>query len=209
MVKLTWFNHASFRLAAPGVVVYIDPWKLPPAAGDGDIVIISHIHHDHFDPAAAAARAKQDASFFGPADVIAKLGRGTVILPGQRIQEKGVGIEAVAAYNLTKSFHPKANNWIGVVLSIEGHRVYYAGDTDQTPEMNALEDIDLALLPVGGTYTLNAAEAARACKAIGPKAAIPSHWGDLVGSAADAAEFVAALEGCTAHLLKPGQSITL
>jgi L-ascorbate metabolism protein UlaG (beta-lactamase superfamily) len=121
---------------------------------------------------------------------------------------KDVTVETVAAYNIGKAFHPKSNQWFGVVLTIDGKRIYYAGDTDLVPEMNDLKDVDLALLPVGGTYTLHAAEAARAAKAIKCRSAIPYHWGDIVGTAHDAQLFAKAA-GCTAHVLQPGQSILL
>ena len=95
-----------------------------------------------------------------------------------------------------------------MVLTIDAKRVYYAGDTDFIPEMSELQDVDLALLPVGGTYTLNAAEAARACKAIGCKQAVPYHWGDIVGSASDAEQFVNTVE-CEGKLLKPGEKTSI
>jgi len=208
-VEIKWIHHASFRVAGKDAVVYIDPWKLPGTAGDGDVIIVSHSHFDHFSPADIAKAARKGASVIGPADVIEQLGSGKAISPGQCVTDKGVGIEAVPAYNIAKSFHPKGNNWIGAVITIEGKRIYYAGDTDQVPEMGKLADIDLALLPVGGTYTLNAVEAASACKAIGCKAAIPYHWGDIVGREADAAKFAAAVDCCTVHLLKPGGSLSL
>jgi L-ascorbate metabolism protein UlaG (beta-lactamase superfamily) len=121
---------------------------------------------------------------------------------------KDVTVEAVAAYNVGKAFHPKSNNWIGVVLTIDAKRVYYAGDTDFIPEMTELQEVDVALLPVGGTYTLSAAEAANACKAIGCKSAVPYHWGDIVGSKSDAEQFVQLAE-CEGKLLLPGQAVNI
>ena len=120
----------------------------------------------------------------------------------------GVSVTGVAAYNPNKRFHAKGNNWLGFVIEIGSVRIYYAGDTDLTDEMKSLRDIDIALLPVGGTYTLNAFEAVRACEAISPKAAIPYHWGDIVGSAADAQAFTDNAP-CPVHLLRPGDSVTV
>ena len=114
----------------------------------------------------------------------------------------------MAAYNVGKAFHPKDNRWCGAVFTLAGKRIYYAGDTDLVPEMSELNDVDLALLPVGGTYTLDAGEAAAACKQIGCKAAVPYHWGDIVGSSQDAEKF-AADAGCTVHVLRPGESLTI
>ena len=111
-------------------------------------------------------------------------------------------------YNPAKEFHPKSNNWVGFVIEIGGKRIYYAGDTDETPEMDALKNIDLALLPVGGTYTMNAAEAAEATKIFKPKQAIPYHWGDIVGSQSDADKF-AKSAACPVKVLSAGGSMTL
>ncbi len=95
-----------------------------------------------------------------------------------------------------------------MVLTIDAKRVYYAGDTDLIPEMEELQGVDVALLPVGGTYTLNAAEAARACKAIGCKSAVPYHWGDIVGSITDAEQFVRTAD-CQSKLVQPGETMTI
>lgn len=207
-VEIKWLGHASFRISGPESVAYIDPWKLDQAPHDADLVVVSHSHHDHFSPEDIAKVAKEDTAIIAPGDVVAKMRIASAVTPGDNITIKGVTVEAVAAYNVDKAFHPRSNQWIGVVLTIDAKRVYYAGDTDFIPEMEELQGVDLALLPVGGTYTLNAAEAARACKAIGCKSAIPYHWGDIVGSASDAEEFVRTAE-CEGKLLQPGETITV
>jgi len=207
-VEVTWIGHASFRIAGAESVVYIDPWKIPGDPHDADVVIISHVHHDHLSPADVRKVSKGDTSIIAPSDAIAQLHAANAVTPGDRMTLKDVTVEAVAAYNIGKAFHPRSNNWIGVVISIDGKRIYYAGDTDLIPEMSDLKDVDLALLPVGGTYTLNAAEAARACKAIGCKSAVPYHWGDIVGSASDAQKFADAAD-CDARVLQPGEKMTL
>ncbi|MGD0078997.1 MAG: MBL fold metallo-hydrolase, partial [Sedimentisphaerales bacterium] len=138
-------------------------------------------------------------------DVIAAEGKGEVLKPGQTLDISGVRVTGVPAYNPAKKFHPKANNWLGFVIEIGGKRIYYAGDTDETPEMDALKNIDFALLPVGGTYTMDANEAADATKQFKPRRAIPYHWGDIVGSRADADNF-AKKAGCPVTVLKPGES---
>ena len=86
-------------------------------------------------------------------------------------------------------FSSLSNNWIGFVITLGEKRIYYAGDTDRTPEMDAVRDIDLALMPVGGTYTLDGPEAAEAVDHFKPRRALPYHWGDIVGSRADADKF--------------------
>ena len=98
-------------------------------------------------------------------------------------------IRAVAAYNIGKKFHPKSAGWMGYVVTMGGESIYVAGDTDAVPEMNELKNITVALLPVGGTYTMSAKEAADVANRIAPALAIPIHFGDIVGSAADGKEF--------------------
>jgi len=207
-VEITWIGHASFRIAGGGAVVYVDPWKLPDAPHDADVVVVSHSHYDHLSAEDVAKVAKDDTTIVAPHDAAAKLAGAHAVDPGEAIAIHDVTVEAVAAYNVGKPFHPRGNRWIGAVVTIAGRRIYYAGDTDLIDEMSDLTDIDLALLPVGGTYTTTAAEAARACESIGCAAAVPYHWGDIVGSAADAQAFVDAA-GCHATLLLPGESLTL
>jgi len=150
----------------------------------------------------------EKTAVFAPASTTAQLSVARDIAPGQTVTVGAVTLQATAAYNVGKSFHPPGNQWCGAVITLDGKRIYYAGDTDQIPEMDELRDIDLALLPVGGTYTLSAAEAAQACKAIGCAAAVPYHWGDIVGEASDAEAF-AAKAPCPVTVLKPGGKMTL
>lgn len=206
-VEIKWIGHASFRIAGGGSVVYIDPWKLADSPRDADVVFVSHSHYDHCSPPDVRKVAKDDTVIIAPGDTIKQLGAANAVTPGDRVTVKEITVEAVAAYNIDKAFHPKGNNWVGAVITVEAKRVYYAGDTDLIPEMSDLKDVGVALLPVGGTYTLNAEQAAQACKAIGCAAAIPYHWGDIVGSSADADKFAAA--ACRVHVLQPGQSVTI
>jgi len=105
-----------------------------------------------------------------------------------------VTITAVPAYNIGKPFHPKANGWLGFVVEIDGVRVYHAGDTDFIPEMKHLQ-IDVALLPVSGTYVMTADEAIQAARTIKPRVVIPMHYGTVVGAVSDAERVKAALSG--------------
>lgn len=208
-IDITWLGHASFRIACDDGVAYIDPWKLSQPRRDADLVVVSHSHYDHCSPGDVAALRGKGTLVLAPADAAAKLGEARAVVPGQRIEAGKLAVATVAAYNIGKPFHPRANGWIGAVLCAEGKRIYYAGDSDRIPEMARLGSIDLALLPVGGTYTMDAAEAAQACRDIGCTVAIPYHWGDIVGSPADAERFVAAVQCCQARILQPGQSLTL
>jgi L-ascorbate metabolism protein UlaG (beta-lactamase superfamily) len=207
-VTITWLGHASFRISGGGGVVYIDPWKLPEQPHDADVVFVSHSHYDHCSRDDVAGVSGENTTVLAPADAVEELGRSNAVLPGQSMSIGGVTVETVAAYNVDKQYHPRGRNWLGAVITIDGRRIYYAGDTDEVPEMSDLADIDLALLPVGGTYTLTAAEAARACRAIGCKAALPYHWGDIVGEASDAETF-ADEAPCEVTILQPGQEMQL
>ena len=207
-VEIKWIGHASFRIAGDGTVMYIDPWKVPDQPHDADVVFVSHEHFDHCSGEDVAKVSKADTVVVAPPDAAGKLTDAGTIAPGQNVTVKGVTIDAVAAYNVSTAFHPKANQWCGAVVSIGDKRIYYAGDTDLIPEMSDLGEIDVALLPVGGTYTLDAAEAARACEAIGCKTAIPYHWGDIVGSGTDAEKFATGAT-CEVTVLQAGESMSL
>jgi L-ascorbate metabolism protein UlaG (beta-lactamase superfamily) len=206
-VTIQWFGHASFAISN-SIKVYIDPWKCNFSCHNADFILISHSHYDHFSTEDIEKVSNSDTRIIGPADVIKSLGRGEKIKPGQTLTFPTLTITAVAAYNPDKPFHPKSNHWVGYVLEIESKRIYYAGDTDLTPEMQALENIDLALLPVGGTYTFNGCEAAAALATFHPKQALPYHWGDIVGSKADAQKFTQK-SPCSAKVIIPGESITI
>jgi L-ascorbate metabolism protein UlaG (beta-lactamase superfamily) len=208
-LQIQWIGHASFRLASEEIVLYIDPWKLPAAQPDANLVFVSHGHFDHWSADDVAGVSRDTTTVVGPADVVESLPAGRVLTPGERLESAGVSLEGIPAYNVDKDFHPKANSWLGAMITLGGTRVYYAGDTDRIPEMDALSGVDLALLPVGGTYTMNAAQAAEACQAIGAKIAVPYHWGDIVGTEADAQAFVDATAGCDSRLIRPGDVISV
>jgi len=140
--------------------------------------------------------------------VIAKEKMGESIMPGLTVELDGARVIGVAAYNPDKDFHPKSNNWVGFVIEIGSKRLYYAGDTDLTEEMKALQNIDVALLPVGGTYTMDAAQASEAVSQFKPKMAIPYHWGDIVGGRSDAEKFAKSAQ-CETKILTPGETIAL
>lgn len=207
-MKITWLNHASFRIVGKNGTVYIDPWKLSGAKHDADLILVSHSHFDHCSKPDIEKISKASTVLVAPPDTIAELGYGQALRPGEELQIYPIDILAVPAYNVDKQFHPRSNDWTGWVISIDSTRIYYAGDTDLIPEMGELQNIDLALLPVGGTYTLAASQAVEACQTIGCKAAIPYHWGDIVGTEDDAKSF-AQNAPCEVHLLKPGQTLEI
>jgi L-ascorbate metabolism protein UlaG (beta-lactamase superfamily) len=207
-ITIQWLGHASFKICYEDKVIYIDPWKLKDSPGDATLVLVSHSHYDHYSQEDIAKAGGPDAKLIASADVIAKEKAGEAILPGLTVALDGIWLKGVPAYNPDKQFHPKSNNWVGFVIEIGSKRIYYAGDTDLTEEMKALKDIDVALLPVGGTYTMDAKEAAEATMHIKPKLAIPYHWGDIVGGRGDAEQF-AESAACEVKILEAGESAGL
>jgi L-ascorbate metabolism protein UlaG (beta-lactamase superfamily) len=207
-VTLQWLGHASFRICHKDDVVYIDPWKLKEGANDATVVLVSHSHSDHYSPDDLQKIWTANTKLISSADVVAKEGKGEILKPGQTIEVAGIKITGVAAYNPAKQFHPRSNNWLGFVIEINSIRIYFAGDTDIVDEMKSLKNIDVALLPVGGKYTMDANEAAQAVKFIKPKQAIPCHFGEVVGGESDAMRFAEAAD-CDVLLVKPGEIVML
>jgi L-ascorbate metabolism protein UlaG (beta-lactamase superfamily) len=197
--NIHWIGHASFRIEDGATQIYIDPWKLRAGSPKASVVLITHGHSDHYSPDDVALVEQPGTAFVAPADVAAKLkGRNVMAAsPGHTYQAGGVAVEAVPAYNRTKVFHPRSNNWLGYIVTLStGVRVYHSGDSDAIPEMGALK-VDVALMPCGGTYTMTAAEMAAAANLFNPKVLIPMHWGDIVGSKADADAVKKAFAGTT------------
>jgi len=200
-IEIRWLGHASFKISHTKTI-YVDPFKLEGNLEAADIILITHEHFDHCSPEDIKKIAKKDTLILLTPDCLSKLsrivdeGKTFVVRPGVKINiTNNLTIETIPAYNINKfrspgvPFHPKENEWVGYIINIDGKRIYHAGDTDLTPEMKNLKGIDVALLPVGGTYTMTAEEAANAVNAFKPEIAIPMHYASIVGSSADAERF--------------------
>ena len=184
---IDWLGHSSVRIRAEKIV-YIDPWKLGKS-GKADMVLISHPHSDHCSPGDVKKVMRDDTVIIATADCAPGLpGNIRVVQPGDEVSLGAIRVTAVPAYNVNKAFHPKAKGWVGFVITVGGKNIYYAGDTDVIPEMKKLK-ADIMIVPVGGTYTMTAEEAADAVNIINPVAAVPVHYGDIVGSLDDAKRF--------------------
>ena len=191
--KIEWLGHDSFRINT-SKIIYFDPYQIadgPPA----DLILITHDHYDHCSPDDVAKIQKSGTVIVTEKDSAKKLsGDVRIMSPGESISVEGMKIEAVPSYNTDKQFHPKNNNWLGFIIEIDGSRIYHAGDTDYISEMENF-NVDIALLPVSGTYVMTAEEAVKAALAIEPALAIPMHYGTVAGSEEDALNFKKALEG--------------
>ncbi|PIP18436.1 MAG: Zn-dependent hydrolase [Parcubacteria group bacterium CG23_combo_of_CG06-09_8_20_14_all_35_6] len=176
-------------------VIYIDPYQINETE-KADIILITHGHFDHCSLPDIQRISKPETVIVATPDCQSRIASLSVEFrelkiaqPGISLEIKGVRIETVPAYNTDKHFHPKEDELVGYIINLDSRRIYHAGDTDLIPEMKNIKNIDVALLPIGGTYTMNAEEAAEAVKIINPKAAVPMHYGSVVGSDADAARF--------------------
>ena len=187
LTGIHWLGHASFRIDGDPVV-YVDPWKLGEAM-PADIVLVTHGHHDHLS-VDDIARISKPSTIIVSAAPCAKSLQGDVrpMAPGDSLTLGTVTIEAVPSYNTDKPNHPKSAGNVGYIIEIDGRRIYHAGDTDLIAEMSGVR-CDIALLPMGGTYTMNAEEAAEAAVRIHPGIVVPMHWGEIVGSSEDVARF--------------------
>lgn len=197
-IEITWLGHDSFRITK-GKIIYIDPYELSGSPAKADLVLITHDHFDHLSEADVKKVTGAESVVVAPPACQGQLKALQVkevrtIQAGQKTQVAGVEVEAVPAHNVNKfrspgnPFHPKGTG-VGYIVTIEGNRIYHAGDTDQIPEMATAKGVDVALLPVSGTYVMTAQEAAEVAKVIQPKVAIPMHFGAIVGSRADAETF--------------------
>lgn len=181
--KVQWLGHASFKITTEGKTVYIDPY-MGDYRDQADLILVTHSHSDHCDPAKISSITRKDTAIIAPADCAAKIGRSVITLnPGETRRIQGILVKAVHAYNATRfrspgvPFHPKGFG-VGYLLTVNGKVLYHGGDTDFIPEMEQIEPVDLALLPSGGTYTMDNTEAAAATLTIKPKAVVPMHLWD-------------------------------
>lgn len=198
-------THSSIRITGD-VIIYIDPYRIEKESKDGDIILITHDHFDHFSPEDIERVRKEDTLMIVPEKMKKQAQQLSfheiiTVQPGDRIEQKGIEIETIPAYNNGKPFHPKRNGWVGYILNVNGVRIYIAGDTDMTKE-NQSVSCDAALVPIGGTYTMNAEKAAELINIIKPHVAIPIHYGSVVGNRQDEEEFRARVENTIAVEIK-------
>lgn len=194
MVKnIHWLGHDTFKVIGDKVI-YTDPFKIKKM-DRADIILITHEHYDHCSPEDVKKVQGPDTVIVTTPDCAKKLsGNIKTVKPGDKLNVLGIEIEAVPAYNTNKQFHRRDKNWVGYIFTAQGQRIYIAGDTDRIPEMKNLR-VDIALLPVSGTYVMTADEAIEAALDIKPRLAIPMHYGSIVGDKKDAQRFAEGLKG--------------
>ena len=192
--RITVNTQSSIRIGDGGKTLYFDPIEIPGEPHDADVIFVTHSHGDHFSPADIAKIAKPGTVLVCPETMAERAGECGLPLctvePEKSYEAGGIAFETVPAYNPAKRFHPRANRWVGYIAEVSGQRVYVAGDTDATDEAAAVK-CDLALIPIGGTYTMTPPEAAGLINRMKPDAVIPTHYGTGVGSPADGKTFAA------------------
>ena len=186
--------HNAIRIQKEKII-YIDPFKIKQNYNDADIIFITHSHYDHFSPEDIEKVKKDETVIVVTKDLFYKsmevgFNENNIILvePNQKHEIENIVFYTVPAYNKVKHFHPRENNWVGYILEINGKKYYIAGDTDMNEEIQNVK-CDVAFTPVGGTYTMDADEAAKLISLIKPKIAVPVHYGTIVGSKMDAEKF--------------------
>jgi len=186
-MKIKWFGQSSFKIKSGDKVIYIDP-SIGNYEGEekADIILVTHAHSDHFSKGTITQLSNDHTKLIGNAEVISFMD-GIILENNKDTEINGIKITAVPSYNLTRLNHPPGDN-NGYIIELEGKKIYHAGDTDLIPEINLVE-ADIVLMPVGGTYTMDADDAAAATKLIMPDIAIPMHWGEVVGNEEDATTF--------------------
>jgi L-ascorbate metabolism protein UlaG (beta-lactamase superfamily) len=199
-LRMTFIGHGTLMFESGGLVVHVDPVGREAdytALPDADLVLITHAHGDHLDPDAVAEIRTDETVVIVSAACEGRIEGAQVMDSGQSMTVAGLSIEAVPAYNIVhmrgegQPYHPRGEG-NGYVIGFDGRRVYVAGDTENTPEMKALSDIDVAFLPMNLPYTMTPEMVADAARALRPAILYPYHFGDT-----DTAELVRLLADVT------------
>lgn len=192
--------QSCIKLSADNDVIYFDPVEIHKKYADADIIFITHEHYDHFSTDDISRIRKSGTKIVVPKSLAQKVNEMgfdkanvTVVEPGQSYNVKGYDFEVISAYNTFMPFHPKTKGWVGYVVNIDGLKYYIAGDTDVTTEAKQVK-CDIALVPIGGRYTMNPKKAADLVNIIKPQIAVPTHYGCIVGRRDDARTFAKNLD---------------
>ena len=205
------FTQSSIRIQSEVGNIYLDPLQIPEAFHDADHILITHNHGDHFSPEDIEKIAKPQTFLIVPEKMKGQaeavwscVGSIETVLPGKQYKVGELEFQTVPAYNNLKPFHPKKAGWVGYILQVDGKRIYVAGDTDMTKE-NKLVQCDIAMVPIGGTFTMDASKAAELVNIISPEIAIPIHYGSIVGKLSDADDFASRVNTAVRVITKIGE----
>ena len=185
--------HSSIRITG-NKIIYIDPFRIKKEYKDADYVFCTHSHYDHFSKEDIKKLLKEDTVIIAVKDSIEEAielvgeKRVFIVEPNKEYNINGLIFRTTYSYNINKNFHPKENGWVGYIINLDNVKYYIAGDTDNIPE---IQDIycDVALIPIGGTYTMNVEEAANLANNINSKVVVPTHYGEIVGNKSDGEVF--------------------
>ena len=193
-----FYTQNSSRIDTPAGRVYVDPFRMAEEPHDAVFVLVTHEHYDHFSPEDIAKVSNRDTILVFPQSMLDKMrevenlvARIETVVPGERYAIEGLRFETVRSYNIGKPFHPKDAEWVGYIIEANAGRVYIVGDSDATEEAKAVR-CDVALIPLGGKYTMDAEQGAELANTIRPAVVIPVHYGGMLGNG-DAAKTFAGL----------------
>lgn len=209
-IGITWSGHAGFKIIYGNKKVYIDPYKLSKNyenISDADIVLVTHNHFDHLSIEDLKNIINERTIIVSAQECLSQLKslqlkESIGIDPRDSVKVDDLKIETVPAYNVNKHFHPKDDRKIGFIVEFGKDRLYHTGDSDMIPEMKDTNP-SIVLIPVSGTYVMNAEEASQAVnQLINPKIAIPMHYGTIVGNKEDAIRFSELVTVCNTKILE-------
>lgn len=197
---LTWFQQSSFVITSQSnQALYIDPVKVPANFTAADVILVTHSHYDHYNIETINRLSKKGTSIITPKNMAKSGWKG--IDPWQTIQAGPFKITGVPAYNLKSGYHPKDEGWLGYIIEVDGVKIYHAGDTDLIPAMQGI-NVDIALVPIGGTYTMNVGEAVKASEVLKAKIFLPMHFGLIIGEKNDGLKFASLVKTAKVVLLQ-------
>lgn len=197
---ITVNTQSSIRVEG-SKILYFDPFRVEGSSHDADIIFITHEHYDHFEPDSIMKVKKESTVLVAPASMKTKVLSESgmmmdkcVFYEPDRIYEQGeILIKAVPAYNRLKPFHPKMKKWLGYIVKMDGIIYYVSGDTDVNEDIKKVK-CDVAMIPIGGYYTMDRKQAVSYIAELKPKAVVPIHYGSIIGKETDGQEFKKALE---------------
>lgn len=200
LTNITVNTQSSIRIEG-SKILYFDPYLIQTASHDADIIFITHEHYDHFDPKSIKMISKEGTLLVAPESTKKKTlsesgitaGQCLFMNPEERNEAGGLTVETIPAYNKLKPFHTKGKKWQGYIVTMDDLRYYVSGDTDVNEDIRKVQ-CDIALIPIGGFYTMDWKQAAEYTAQMKPKAVVPTHYGSIVGEKTDGQDFKKALQ---------------